>query len=173
MYTITREIGIDAGHRVMTHGSKCRNLHGHRYKIQATCIANELHTEGEQTDMVLDFGFLKEEMMNEIDSPCDHGFIFCIDDPWLANFLDYESRRAARTVIKRGGCCPISADHSEMGKLYVVPFIPTAEKLAEHWFMRLAPRVAERSGAKASLLRMCVWETPNCYAEFGQREWSL
>ena len=169
MYTITREIGIDAGHRVMTHGSKCRNLHGHRYRIQATCIANELHTSGEQTDMVLDFGFLKEEMMKEIDEPCDHGFIFCIDDPWITRFLDYEGRESARTVIKVGGCCPVSAEGSEMGKLYVVPFIPTAEKLAEHWFMRLAPRVAERSGGLASLIRVCVWETPNCKAEYFQK----
>ena len=63
LYTVARQIGIDAGHRIQTHGSKCRHLHGHRYLIEAVCEAGHLHQGGEQTDMVLDFGFLKEEMM--------------------------------------------------------------------------------------------------------------
>ncbi len=64
MYTMSREIGIDAGHRVPTHGSKCKNLHGHRYTIQAICKAGFLQSEGEQKAMVIDFGFLKEEMLS-------------------------------------------------------------------------------------------------------------
>ncbi|MEE8246777.1 MAG: 6-carboxytetrahydropterin synthase, partial [Alphaproteobacteria bacterium] len=38
-YTVTRRLEIDAGHRVMTHGSKCRHLHGHRYVVEAVCRA--------------------------------------------------------------------------------------------------------------------------------------
>ncbi len=55
-YSVTRRISIDAAHRVSTHGSKCRNLHGHRYMIEATCVARAglLHEDGEQTDMVAD-----------------------------------------------------------------------------------------------------------------------
>ena len=79
-FTITRRIGIDAGHRIATHGSKCRHLHGHRYTIEATCRATVLRSAGEQTDMVLDFGFLKDEMLRHIDVPCDHGLILSVDD---------------------------------------------------------------------------------------------
>ena len=79
-FTITRRIGIDAGHRIATHGSKCRHLHGHRYTVEATCRAAALHAAGEQTDMVLDFGFLRDEMLKRIDAPCDHGMILSIDD---------------------------------------------------------------------------------------------
>ena len=56
-HLISREISIDAGHRVTEHTSKCRNLHGHRYTIQAWC-SGPLFSEGEQGGMVLDFGFI-------------------------------------------------------------------------------------------------------------------
>ena len=59
---ITREIGIDMAHRVTHHGSKCKNIHGHRYTIHAM-VKGPLFESGEQQGMVLDFGFLKEEMM--------------------------------------------------------------------------------------------------------------
>ena len=82
-YTATRIIGIDMGHRVMTHGSKCKSLHGHRYQIEATVEADALQTEGVQTGMVMDFGFLKDLMMDTIDRLCDHGMIMSFDDPLL------------------------------------------------------------------------------------------
>ena len=84
-FIVRRQIGIDAGHRVMTHGSKCRNMHGHRYTIEAHCQTdtNKLHNTGEQTDMVIDFSFLKDEMMTHIDEPCDHGFIISVQDEQL------------------------------------------------------------------------------------------
>jgi 6-pyruvoyltetrahydropterin/6-carboxytetrahydropterin synthase len=80
MYEMTREIGIDAAHRVQGHGSKCRGRHGHRYRIVATCSSIGLRKDGEQSSMVLDFGFLKRLMMNVIDTPCDHGFIISVQD---------------------------------------------------------------------------------------------
>ena len=56
-YQITRGISIDAGHRVPHHHSKCRNIHGHRYEIQAVC-RGPLQNSGSQQGMVLDFAFL-------------------------------------------------------------------------------------------------------------------
>ena len=86
-FTVTRQIFIDAGHRVLTHGSKCRNLHGHRYMIEAVCEAGRLQEAGEQSDMVLDFGFLKDEMMAVIDAPCDHGFLAHVNDDQLLSMF--------------------------------------------------------------------------------------
>ena len=164
-YLITRRIGIDAGHRIMAHSSKCRHLHGHRYEVEATCRAQRLHESGEQTGMVLDFAFLKEEMMAVIDAPCDHGFIAQLADgdllemfcplatdfmPWLAGLN--------REVEQQGFAC---TDHTRLGtKLYVVPFTPTAEELA--------PAVNKRSDGIAELARLRVWETPNNWAEAGE-----
>ena len=33
---ITRRLEFDAGHRIPSHTSKCRHLHGHRYAIEVT-----------------------------------------------------------------------------------------------------------------------------------------
>lgn len=157
-FKITREIGIDAGHRVTYHGSKCRNVHGHRYTIHATC-EGELAAEGEEQGMVMDFGFLKEEMMAEIDEPCDHGFIcWSQDNAVLAMFgfapLKNPPLEAASVTTDQGM------------KLYVVPFVPTAENLAKHWADRLAPRVTDRTNGRAKLVEIVVWETPNCSASY-------
>jgi len=54
-----------------------------------------------------------------------------------------------------------------------VPFQPTAECLARHWFERLASRVASRSDGMAELVRVSVWETPNCRADYGRGRISL
>jgi 6-pyruvoyltetrahydropterin/6-carboxytetrahydropterin synthase len=161
-FTICREIGIDAGHRVTFHGSKCRSLHGHRYTVSATC-AGPLAKAGEQQGMVLDFGFLKEEMLAEIDAPCDHGLILWIDDPLAAAFMEHDVA-ACREVVLRDGSLLVPG--ALTGKLYLVPFVPTAEELARHWYGRLAPRVLARSTGLASLKSIKVWETPNCVAEY-------
>lgn len=168
-HTITREIGIDAGHRVTHHGSKCRNLHGHRYTIQATCTG-PLFTSGEQEGMVLDFGFLKEEMMEHIDRPCDHGMVLWIDDPWVPDLMHStdEQEQEIRRRIESVGFCAIEleCERNTGGKFYLVPFVPTAENLAKHWYERLAPRVQARTDGLATLARVQVWETPNCSATY-------
>lgn len=170
---VTRRLEIDAGHRLMTHGSKCRNLHGHRYAIEATVSSQDaaLHQSGEQTGMVLDFGFLKEEMMTVIDDGCDHGFICCVDDlevltmfaPPDLPFADWE--QSLRTAVARDGYWAGRQTRLQ-SKLYVVPFQPTAEELARHWFHRLKDRVQDRSQGLARIRRLRVYETPNCYADY-------
>lgn len=140
-FEITREIGIDAAHRVPDHASKCFNLHGHRYTILATC-RGPLIDSGEQTGMVVEFGFLKEEMMAVCDTPADHATILWEGDPMLEGLRPY------------------------LGKLVVLPVVPTAENLARYWFDLLAPRVVERSLGHAHLAYLTVWETPNCHARY-------
>jgi len=172
-YSVTRQIGIDAGHRVMTHGSKCRHLHGHRYGIEATCAARnaELHRAGEQTDMVIDFSFLKDEMMRHIDAPCDHGLIVSAADeellemlcPRPGEFADWLAQ--IRGEVADARFCA-TTDTRMSTKLYVIAHQPTAECLAAHWFHRLAEPVRARSDGVALLSRVRVWETPNCYADY-------
>lgn len=170
-YTVSRQIGIDAGHRVMTHGSKCRHLHGHRYLIEASCIAEHLQNQGEQSDMVVDFGFLKEEMMAVIDQDSDHGFLAHIEDEELlamfcpdhGNFPKWLA--ALRAQVERDGFC-LTYQTRLGSKLYVLDVNPTAEQLCRHWFHRLAPRIALRSQGLARLKEIIVWETPNCRASF-------
>ncbi len=140
-HLIMRKIEIDAGHRIPDHASKCKNLHGHRYVIEATC-RGPLFDAGEQRGMVIDFGFLKALMVEHIDGPCDHGTILYQGDELVA------------------------AWQSWFGKVYIIDTIPTAENLARHWFELLAPEVVARTDGAATLVNIRVWETPNCYADF-------
>ena len=173
IYSVTRRIGIDAGHRIMTHGSKCRHLHGHRYAIEAVCEAALLHQDGEQTGMVVDFGFLKEEMLTAIDEPCDHGFIAALADRELLALFAPDAAHAEAWMadlaaeVDRAGW--ITTCQTRLAtKLTVVPFQPTAECLARHWFERLDEPVRRRSDGTARLTSVKVWETPNCLGEYGR-----
>lgn len=172
-FRIARSIEIDAGHRVPTHGSKCANFHGHRYKVIAeveSASLNEIDHD-EQQDMVLDFGFLKDIMISKIDALADHGMILWLQDPWLTSFATRETMGETETLGKGsdGEYKPYVFQCGKRGdptKLLVVPFIPTAERLAEFWFNLMKDEVHERSYRMAHLTRVIVWETPNCTASY-------
>jgi len=127
---------------------------------------------GEQAGMVLDFGFLKHEMVRLIDHPCDHGLMVALDDRPLLRLFVPDGATAEAWIgaiaedVARDGFALRTDAHLEQ-KLYVIPFPPTAECLARHWFERLGPAIARRSGGHAELIGVRVWETPNCWADFG------
>lgn len=171
VYGIVREIGIDAAHRVPLHGSKCRRLHGHRYTVEAHCTG-PLAEMGEQSGMVLDFGFLKDEMMKLIDAPCDHATILWSQDLMSRLFIpDLDLNLVNQKTIEKGWH-QIETNIEFQGgdkvpfKLYFIPYPPTAENLARHWYERLLPAVQERSEGRASLVQIVVHETPNCRASY-------
>jgi 6-pyruvoyltetrahydropterin/6-carboxytetrahydropterin synthase len=177
-FSITRSIGVDYGHRVMTHGSKCKSIHGHRGTIEVTCAGSVLHKAGEQSEMVLDFGFLKDAMMNVIDRSIDHGFVASVDDLELLRHLipehlnPVEAVSYIRASLDEKGYWLSAEDHTWKlktlldTKLYVIPYIPTSERLAEHFFSRLQTPVQQRSRGIAQLANLRFWETPNCYSDY-------
>jgi 6-pyruvoyltetrahydropterin/6-carboxytetrahydropterin synthase len=120
---------------------------------------------------VLDFGFLKEEMLRLIDEPCDHGFLVAVDDEALLAMLapaDLDPAnwlRGIRQRVSRDGFCETGENRLDT-KLYIIDGSPTAEVLARHWFERLAPAVRQRSGGIAELTELAVYETPNCVARY-------
>lgn len=177
-YSITRSIGVDYGHRVMTHGSKCKSIHGHRGTVEVTCAGSALHSTGEQSEMVLDFGFLKDVMLDIIDKSIDHGFVASVDDHELLLHLlpERENSVEIRTIIKASladkGYWLSTENHCGKiktlldTKLYVIPFIPTSERLAEHFFIRLRKPIREQSNGIGELVNLRFWETPNCYSDY-------
>lgn len=160
-FTITRRLEIDAGHRVPDHKSKCKNLHGHRYVIEATC-KGDLADKGEQRGMVMDFGFLKEEMVNGIEKVFDHALILWTKDPVLAE-LTQSGKRISTEHIFHG---VTKNEIAPFGMIVVVNVVPTAENLARLWFLILHPLILNRSAGRASLSHVTVHETPNCQATY-------
>lgn len=62
MYLLSYENKFDAAHFLPNHKGKCKNLHGHTWKVRITIKTNELNKNG----MVIDFGELKK-IINEFD----------------------------------------------------------------------------------------------------------
>jgi 6-pyruvoyl-tetrahydropterin synthase len=161
---ITREIGIDMGHRVTNHGSKCRNLHGHRYRIVVT-LEGGLFTEGASEGMVLDFGFVKNLMMDHIDLYFDHGMALWVKDPLLAHELG-PTFQSIRENCAMYGFVALK-DGWRWGKLVVTQDVPTAENLAKLWAYILKPYMErDMEGTDGRLHSVTVWETPNCSATY-------
>lgn len=166
-FSITREIGIDMGHRIPTHGSKCWSVHGHRYRILATVQSSELYDTGEQRGMVLDFGFLASIMMQQIDGYFDHALCLWVEDPWLPRFVKGgQLTESHAKLMKEEGWTYIAGDMKEQTKLVITHFIPTAENLAKHWHRRLVGGVLQLTMGKAFLSKVEVFETPNCSAVY-------
>ncbi len=167
-FSIQRTIEIDMGHRIPNHESKCRNLHGHRYKVTAV-VTGVLQDVGSEEGMLIDFGFIKDDMITVIDEPCDHALCISISDvllrtilgsPLLDRILGVELIESPETYYPIDSC---------VGKVHVIGAIPTAENLARHWFEGLKNKMAKRQAVidkKCRLYQVTVWETPNCSATY-------
>lgn len=160
MISVTKEIEIQAAHRVAETSSKCRLLHGHRYVIEATC-SGEIAKSGEQKGMVIDFSFLKEVMIQYIHEPCDHGTILDKNDPLLHALVAEGGVQGGYTFGEEA-----SLFTNDFGNFYGVPFTPTAENLARHWFDLMKEPVQVASRGFAHLVRVRVWETGSCFADY-------
>jgi len=82
--TATRVLEFDAGHRLLGHESKCRNVHGHRYRLELSVAAPRLDTVGR----VIDFSVVKRLVGGWIDEHWDHGYLARIEDPVLHTAAD-------------------------------------------------------------------------------------
>lgn len=167
MVMISKYIEIDSAHRIPDHHSKCRSVHGHRYKIEAVCLG-EPADEGAQAGMAggLDFAFLKEDMVSVIDIPCDHGMILSFADPIAANFIVPTLEKVAlESGHKLNELSYITAVIEPFGKIYLMRDVPTAENLAKHWYIRLAFAIQKRQ-LPVNLCYVQVYETPTCWARY-------
>lgn len=139
---ITKEVEFDAGHRVPGHTSKCRNPHGHRYRVEVMVSGPIIEEPGRpDCGMLVDFGDLKQLLVQLVHDHYDHAFIV-----WEA---DTEMRQALE---------------GHDWKVVVVPYVPTAENIARLVWLALAPVVAARFGDDLQLERVKVWETPTSVA---------
>jgi len=141
---ITKCVELDMGHRVPNHKSKCRNLHGHRYKVEVGVDDKLITNEGSSDEgMVIDFSDLKQIMIDEIDSRYDHAFMMYESDTFAHLFQTLK-------------------DDDEQ-RIFFVPFIPTAENIAKYFYSLIKDRLALKG---ISIHHVKVWETPTSTAVY-------
>lgn len=137
MHQLKTDAFFDSAHFLADYHGKCENLHGHRWRIEACIEAPKLQPEGDERDMVCDFGEFKRVVRGLADE-FDHAFL-----------------------VEEGTLSPatISALEGEGFSLKMLPFRTTAENLARHFAERL-------EGCGFNVAYVEVDETPNNRAVF-------
>lgn len=137
MYYLTAENSFDAAHFLAGYEGKCANLHGHRWRVLVEIKGAQLEKSGQIRGMLLDFGQVKEEVKKMTDF-FDHSFI-------------YETGSLKPKTIE--------ALEEEKFRMIPVPFRPTAENFAKHFYEEM-----EKKGLPVS--KVTVYETPNNCATY-------
>jgi len=141
---ITTRLEFDAGHRIPSHKSQCRNLHGHRYAIEITLSGDIIQQAGSSDQgMVMDFSDVKAIARAAVVDLWDHAFIVYRNDAEVLAFLN--SLPGHKTVV--------------------MDSVPTAENMAAEAFRILNSRYQDKYGNHLKLERVRLYETPNSWAD--------
>lgn len=139
MFRLTTEKSFDAAHFLKDYKGKCKNLHGHRWRVLVTVCQEKLIEAGQQRGMVIDFDNLKKVLKKETDY-FDHTFI-------------YEVGSLKEVTLK--------ALQEEEFALREVPFRPTAEEFSRYFFNKFKSQ-------GFPIESVTVYETPKNCATYGE-----
>jgi 6-pyruvoyltetrahydropterin/6-carboxytetrahydropterin synthase len=79
---ITKQFSFETGHALYAYDGKCRNVHGHSYKLYVTVIGQPISdTTHVKLGMVIDFSDLKVIVKNKIVDIYDHATVFNKNTP--------------------------------------------------------------------------------------------
>lgn len=137
MYYLKTEQSFDAAHFLKDYQGKCRNLHGHRWRVVAEIQGEALAQDRQTRGMLVDFGELKE-LLKALCDGLDHSFI-------------YEDGSLRPTTL--------AALEEEGFRMVAVPFRPTAEEFARYFYEEITKR-------GCAVHRVEVYETPNNCAAY-------
>jgi 6-pyruvoyltetrahydropterin/6-carboxytetrahydropterin synthase len=141
---ITTRLEFDAGHRIPSHKSQCKNLHGHRYTIEITLSGDIITLENaSENGMVMDFSDVKAIAKSAVIDVWDHAFLVYQHDKEILNFLN--SLPNHKTVV--------------------FPTVPTAENMAAEAFKILKSQYQDTYGNHLKLEKVRLYETPNNWAD--------
>ncbi len=139
---ITKEFTFETGHALHGYDGKCRNVHGHSYKLAVTVIGQPImDSDNVKFGMVIDFGDLKKIVKEEIVDPFDHATVFNKNSPHVELAKELESR----------GHEVILADYQ-----------PTSEMMIQDFAKKIADRLPQNIKLHSLRLR----ETETSYAEW-------
>lgn len=137
MYYITTEASFDAAHFLKGYKGKCKNIHGHRWRVLIKIQSEELLKDKQHDGMVMDFKDLKNDL-KELIEKFDHTFIY--EKGSLKNEL-------------------IELLKSEEFELSEVEFRPTAENFSKYFYDYLTAK-------GYAVAKTIIYETPNNMAEY-------
>ncbi|EAR02901.1 6-pyruvoyl trahydropterin synthase family protein [Maribacter sp. HTCC2170] len=139
---ITKQFTFETGHALYGYDGKCRNVHGHSYKLSVTVIGTPIaDTSHVKLGMVIDFGDLKKIVKEEIVDPFDHATVFNKNTPHVD---------LAKELMERG--------HN----VILADYQPTSENMVIDFAEKIKTRLPEN----ISLHSLKLQETDTSFAEW-------
>ena len=90
---ITKQFNFETGHALYGYDGKCKNVHGHSYKLSVTVIGRPItDTNNVKYGMVIDFGDLKKIVKEQIVDVFDHATVFNKNTPHIELANELQSR---------------------------------------------------------------------------------
>ena len=149
-YRICKTIEIESGHMLSKSQDNCKYPHGHSRQVELILESDKL----DQNDMVCDFSVLKIALKGFLDS-FDHAMCINTKDPMYKTFQKTYGERL------------IAFDNTD----------PTTEVIAKMIFDKVQDSLSQYAkqknqpyplAKKVRLVRVRVWETSRCWAEYGK-----
>jgi 6-pyruvoyltetrahydropterin/6-carboxytetrahydropterin synthase len=90
---ITKQFSFETGHALYGYDGKCRNVHGHSYKLHVTVIGKPITDNSHvKFGMVIDFSDLKKIVKSKIVDVFDHATVFNKNTPHIELAKELEAR---------------------------------------------------------------------------------
>lgn len=139
---ITKQFSFETGHALYGYDGKCRNVHGHSYKLSVTVIGTPISdSDNVKYGMVIDFSDLKKIVKEEIVEIFDHATVFNKNTPHV---------ELAKELSDRG--------HSVL----LVDYQPTSEMMV----IDFAEKIKLRLPQDVNLHSLRLQETATSFAEW-------
>ena len=117
---ITKQFSFETGHALYGYDGKCRNVHGHSYKLSVTVIGQPItDNTNVKFGMVIDFSDLKKIVKDEIVNVFDHATVFNKNTPHVELAKELEDR----------GHNVLLVDYQPTSEMMVIDF---AKKIQQH-----------------------------------------
>ncbi len=138
---VTKQFNFESAHALWNYDGKCKNLHGHTYKLFVTVIGKPIEdVSSPKLGMVIDFGDLKKIVKTHIVNVFDHAVI-------LNNKAPYKSFKNVPEMFERF----ISTDYQ-----------PTCENMTIHF----ADIIKKHLPVDVNLHSIKLYETETSYSEY-------
>ncbi len=139
---ITKQFTFETGHALFGYDGKCRNVHGHSYKLSVTVIGTPItDTAHVKLGMVIDFGDLKKIVKEEIVDRFDHATVFNRNTPHV---------ELAKELSDRGH------------QVILADYQPTSENMVIDFAAKIKARLPEN----IALHSLRLQETRTSFAEW-------
>jgi 6-pyruvoyltetrahydropterin/6-carboxytetrahydropterin synthase len=139
---ITKQFSFETGHALYGYDGKCKNVHGHSYKLSVTVIGKPIVDRSNvKFGMVIDFTDLKKIVKEEIVDQFDHATVFNETTPHIE--LAKELKTRGHHVI-------------------LVDYQPTSENMVIDFAQRIKNRLPEG----IMLFSLKLQETDSSFAEW-------